>query len=88
MTTPSSRSQKIAQAKWEFLFGRQTEESCSTTGTVGHLCSVYLSSHFGNRISDCLKQMVLTVKHGVLEKSFHRQHSAYLNNRCVGENSS
>ncbi|XP_068590549.1 PH and SEC7 domain-containing protein 1 isoform X1 [Cebidichthys violaceus] len=29
-TTPSSRSQKIARAKWEFLFGGQTEEShCS-----------------------------------------------------------
>ncbi|KAI3362866.1 hypothetical protein L3Q82_001908 [Scortum barcoo] len=26
-TTPSSRSQKIARAKWEFLFGGQTEES-------------------------------------------------------------
>ncbi|XP_051251727.1 uncharacterized protein LOC127361270 isoform X2 [Dicentrarchus labrax] len=30
VTTPSSRSQKIAQAKWEFLFGGQTKESrCS-----------------------------------------------------------
>ncbi|XP_018517696.1 PH and SEC7 domain-containing protein 1 isoform X2 [Lates calcarifer] len=29
-TTPSLRSQKIARAKWEFLFGSQTEESrCS-----------------------------------------------------------
>ncbi|XP_070832949.1 uncharacterized protein psda isoform X1 [Chaetodon trifascialis] len=29
-TIPSSRSQKIAQAKWDFLFGGQTEESrCS-----------------------------------------------------------
>ncbi|XP_054456683.1 PH and SEC7 domain-containing protein 1-like [Anoplopoma fimbria] len=29
-TTPSSRSQKIARAKWEFLFGGQAEESrCS-----------------------------------------------------------
>lgn len=25
--TPPSRSQKIAQAKWEFLFGGQVEES-------------------------------------------------------------
>ncbi|XP_029282472.1 uncharacterized protein LOC115004882 [Cottoperca gobio] len=30
IATPSSRSQKIARAKWEFLFGGQTEESrCS-----------------------------------------------------------
>ncbi|XP_008296043.1 PH and SEC7 domain-containing protein 1-like [Stegastes partitus] len=29
-STPSSRSQKIAQAKWEFLFGGQTEDSRHT----------------------------------------------------------
>ncbi len=33
-TTPSSRSQKIAQAKWEFLFGGQSEERGCSKGTV------------------------------------------------------
>lgn len=33
-TTPSLRSQKIARAKWEFLFGGQTEESRRSKGTV------------------------------------------------------
>ena len=33
-TTPSLRSQKIAQAKWEFLFGGPTGESRCQKGSV------------------------------------------------------
>ncbi|XP_054654581.1 PH and SEC7 domain-containing protein 1 isoform X2 [Dunckerocampus dactyliophorus] len=32
--SPSSRSQKIAQAKWDFLFGQQTQEARSNKGTA------------------------------------------------------
>lgn len=44
--TPSSRSQKIAQAKWEFLFGGKKEETRCSKGTAGNIMTAIPQERF------------------------------------------